>query len=76
MKELKGENIIMDNIQDLQTKMQQIKEEQQDKFITKLLEDVEYLCEKANHQSYNPTNYEREIFNRIRIIINNMNDWF
>lgn len=54
----------------------QLREEQQEEFMKKLVEMVENLAEKANKKDYHPTNNEREMFRQIYTIINDMNNWF
>lgn len=54
----------------------QLREEQQEEFMKKLVEMVENLVEKANKKDYDPTNNEREMFRQIYTIINDMNNWF
>jgi len=50
--------------------------QQQNASIDNILSDVEKLLERANRKEYIPTNHERIQFERIRIIITNMADWF
>lgn len=63
-------------IKDLQVEMRKLQEEAQNKYIDKLFDIVENLCEKANKNNYEPTDYEREMFGKIVTIINNMCKWF
>lgn len=48
----------------------------QEEFVEKILGDVKWLNEKSNKMSYKPTEHERETFNRIKTIIDNMASWF
>lgn len=63
-------------LEEMQKEINRIKEENQNNYIDKLYGMVENLCDKANEKSYTPTNYEREVFNKIRTLLNNMNSWF
>lgn len=63
-------------LEEMQKEINRIKEENQNNYIDKLYEMVENLCVKANEKSYTPTNYEREVFNKIRTLLNDMNNWF
>lgn len=60
----------------LQQKMKEVKDKMQNDFIDDLFDRVQNLCEKAIKKDYEPTEHERIIFNQIRIIITNMQDWF
>lgn len=60
----------------MQKQLQKLKEEQQDKFIDNLKEMVNNLCEKANQKGYQATIHEKQTFEEIRTILNNMADWF
>ena len=64
------------NFQEMQKQLQKLKDEQQNKFIDNLKEMVNNLCEKANQKDYRPTIHERETFEEVRAILNNMKDWF
>ena len=64
------------DLQEMQKQLQKLKNEQQDKFIDNLKEMVVNLCEKANKRDYQPTTHERETFEEVRTILNNMADWF
>lgn len=62
--------------EEIQEMMRKIKENDQDKFIDKLLDQVSNLCEKANRKSYEPTTHEREAFSQIVAIVDDMKGWF
>lgn len=64
------------NENEIKAKLKEIEEQNQNNFIDKLLNNVEYLLEKANRKEYQPTQHEREQFSKILTIINNMNNWF
>lgn len=61
---------------DMENKLKELKDKQQEDFMEKLLKDVEWLSEKANAKSYNPTAKEKQDFNKISVIIKNMTEWF
>ena len=48
----------------------------QNEFIDRLVDQVEFLAEKAVRKSYEPTDHEREQFAKIHAIITDMNLWF
>lgn len=60
----------------LMAEIRRLQDENQDKFIDALAEKVEYLCEKANAKSYEPTVHEKQVFANIVTIIDNMKEWF
>ena len=62
--------------EEIAKELESLKNERQEIFADKLLEDVKWLCEKAMKVDYKPTQKERCNFNEIRKIINNMNNWF
>jgi len=69
----------MENIttqKEILDELKKIREEIQNDFIDNLLSNVKWLQEKAIVKSYEPTQHERDVFNEIRQIINNMNNWF
>ena len=61
---------------ELQQSIRKNQETIQNQFIDKILDDVQFLCEKANRKDYEPTDYERFVFGKIKNIINNMSEWF
>ena len=63
-------------MEELMKQMQESKAKMQNEFIDKIHDMVEHLSEKANKKDYNSTNHEREVFNKIKTIINNMANWF
>ena len=62
--------------EELAKKLKENQDKAQNEFIDKLLEMVEYLCEKANRKDYVPTEHEFRTFGLIVRIIKNMNEWF
>ena len=62
--------------EELQKLIRENNEKIQNQFIDKILDDVQFLCEKANRKDYEPTEYERTKFYEIYIIVNNMMKWF
>ena len=62
--------------EELQQAIRKNQEKMQEQFIDKIYDDISYLCEKASYKSYEPTNYERLIFNKIKNIIDDMSKWF
>lgn len=56
--------------------MRKLKDKRQNDFIDKLNGDIDWLIEKAMKKEYQPTEYERTIFNNIRQKLENMNKWF
>lgn len=64
------------NIKELQSEMKKTSDKMQNDFIDKLKNDIDWLCEKSNKRDYEPTEHERNIFNQIVTIINNMRKWF
>ena len=70
---LKGQ---MTEYEQMQMALRKLKEESQEEFMSRLLEMVENLLEKANVKTYEPTTKEREDFRKIANIIKNMGSWF
>ncbi len=70
---LKGK---MTEYEQMQIALRKLKEESQEKFMSKLLEMVENLLDKANVKTYEPTTKEKEDFRKIANIIKNMESWF
>ena len=64
------------NLQEIKEQLRANQEKQQNDFIDSILEKVELLLEKANRKTYEPTDYEREQFGKIAVIIKNMTNWF
>lgn len=64
------------NIEQLKQRMKEAQEKIQNDFIDKIYSDIEFLLEKANRSDYEVTQHEKEVFNRICVIINNMKTWF
>ena len=62
--------------EELQQAIRKNQEIIQNQFINKILDDVQFLCEKANRKDYEPTEYERTKLYEIYIIVNNMMKWF
>ena len=62
--------------EELLAEMKRIREVEQDRFIDKIADDVEFLNEKANSKLYEPTLHEKQQFERIHAIIANMAKWF
>ena len=66
----------MSELEKMALQLKELKEKSQNEFIDKLKNDVEWLCEKANKKEYQATEHEKQVFNSIRTIINDMNNWF
>lgn len=64
------------DIKELQETLKQVNEKIQNEFIDRIYNDVEFLCEKANKKSYEPTLHEKMTFDKIATIIENMRNWF
>lgn len=64
------------NVDELKKAIRVIQEKEQDEFINKLKNDIDWFLEKANAKDYEPTEHERIVFNEIKTIIDNMNKWF
>ena len=64
------------NLEEIKRLLKANQEKLQNNFIDDILEKVEFLLEKANNKSYEPTDYEREQFGKIATIIKNMSNWF
>ena len=62
--------------EELLAEMKRIREVEQDKFIDKIANDIEFLNEKANRKDYEPTLHEKQQFERIHTIVTNMAKWF
>ena len=62
--------------EELQKELRAKEEEIQDDFIDKLNTQIDCLIEKNMKKDYKPTNYERIVFNRIRVKLENMSKWF
>lgn len=81
VKTRKRDLIMKDNFNDLSkadllNEMRVLKEKQQNDFIDKLNNDIDWLIEKAMKKEYQATEHERTIFNNIRQKLENMNKWF
>ena len=61
---------------ELQKELRAKEEEMQDDFIDKLNTQIDWLIEKNMKKDYKPTEYERIVFNQIRVKLENMNKWF
>ena len=66
----------MNEIEQMKIELRKLKEENQEKFMSKLLEMVENLLDKANVKTYEPTTKEKEDFRKIVNIVKNMESWF
>lgn len=66
----------MTDYEQMQMALRKLKEESQEEFMSKLLEMVENLLDKANVKTYEPTTKEKEDFRKIANIIKNMESWF
>jgi hypothetical protein len=64
------------NLQELKERQKELKDQMQNEFIERLLDNIEHLVEKANRKDYEPTEHERVTFNKIYNIIVNMSKWF
>ena len=64
------------NIEELRKELRKTEEKIQDEFIDSLYDKVEFLCEKANKKSYEPTVHEKMTFEKIATIIESMSKWF
>lgn len=58
--------------EEMVAKMKELNAKQQEQYISKLADMIDVLYDKANKRDYEPTKKEREIFEHIRIVINNM----
>lgn len=63
-------------VEEMEAMIRKLVEEQQEAFMTKLYADVVNLCDKANDRRYVPTDRERKTFDKIRQLLNNINEWF
>ena len=66
----------MNEIEQMKIELRKLKEENQENFMSKLLEMVENLLDKANVKTYEPTTKEKEDFRKIVNIVKNMESWF
>lgn len=66
----------MTDYEQMQMALRKLKEESQEEFMSRLLDMVENLLEKANVKTYAPTTKEREDFRKVALIIRNMESWF
>lgn len=64
------------NFAEVLQKQQELKEERQNAFIDKIRADIDFLVEKANRKSYEPTIHEQQQLKAIADIINNLITWF
>ena len=62
--------------EELQKELRLKEEEIQNDFMDKLDMEIDLLAEKSIKKDYKPTNYERFVFNQIRVKLENMNKWF
>lgn len=63
-------------LEEMQKLIKENKAKDQDAFIDKIADEIEWLCEKANHKDYEPTLHERQQFLKIYNIVVNMIKWF
>ena len=66
----------MTDYEQMQMALRKLKEASQEEFMSRLLDMVENLLEKANVKTYEPTTKEREDFRKVALIIRNMESWF
>ena len=66
----------MTDYEQMQMALRKLREENQEEFMSRLLDTVENLLEKANVKTYEPTTKEKEDFRKIVNIIKNMESWF
>ena len=66
----------MTDYEQMQMALRKLKEESQEEFMSRLLDTVENLLEKANVKTYEPSTKEKEDFRKIVNIIKNMESWF
>lgn len=66
----------MTDYEQMQMALRKLKEASQEEFMSRLLDMVENLLEKANVKTYAPTTKEREDFRKVALIIRNMESWF
>ncbi len=64
------------SVLELEQQIKANKEKQQNDVIDRLEENINWLLEKANRRVYEPTQHEKEVFDRIATIIDNMKNWF
>lgn len=66
----------MTDYEQMQMALRKLKEASQEEFMSRLLDMVENLLEKANVKTYVPSTKEREDFRKVANIIKNMESWF
>lgn len=66
----------MTDIEKAKSLLREADEKIQNEFIDDLLYKVEFLASKAAKKDYEPTDYERDRFNRVATIIDDMRRWF
>lgn len=66
----------MTDYEQMQMALRKLKEASQEEFMSRLLDMVENLLEKANVKTYAPSTKEREDFRKVALIIRNMESWF
>lgn len=66
----------MTDYEQMQMALRKLKEASQEEFMSRLLDMVENLLEKANVKTYVPSTKEREDFRKVALIIRNMESWF
>lgn len=62
--------------EELNKKLREKEEKFQNEYIDMLYTDISFLCEISMKKTYDPTDYERYIFSKIKVIIDNMSKWF
>lgn len=62
--------------EEIRKQLRKIEEDNQNKFINKIYEDILYLAEKSIKKTYVVTDYERNVFDNIVMFVNNMKEWF
>lgn len=62
--------------EEIRKQLRMIEEENQNKFIAKIYDDIQHLAEKSIRKTYVVTDYERYMFNNIVMFVNNMKEWF
>ena len=66
----------MPTIEEIQSKIRQSREKEQDKFIDKITDNIEFLNEKANRKDYEHTWNGKPHFKKIHAIVTDTAKWF
>ena len=68
------DELTKEQVEQIKKHQRELQEKQQNEFASKVLQDIEWWCEKANKTDYKPTLEENEKFIQVLRIVNGMNE--